>query len=201
LYTRWNIQEPAFNYTNLQFSLNWKVSDFVEDRFMDYRIYDGFGCKEGSNDITEESNDLINGTAYLFTPGIIPSALTPHNPGPTSGSGERSVHLRLSIQSANIAESPIFADDATQAQTRAEVRFCVRYSLWNDYPLLEDSLEVSFQETLIYFEVDLTDGFEVGGIQVADAEKGLETANIACEVIGYECYENRTAISDPGFLR
>jgi hypothetical protein len=201
---RWNIQEPTFNYNNtdLQFSLNWKVSDFIQDKHMYYRIYDGFECKDGgADDITESSND-INGTYYLYTSGLVVSTLTPYNSNPdTSGSGERNAHLHLSIEGANIADSPIYGDRTNGAQAAAQVRFCVRYSLWNDHPNNDNSVEVNFQETVITFDVDLTDGFEVAAIDVKPKDENIETANVACEVIGYECNPDNTPITNPGYVR
>jgi hypothetical protein len=48
-------------------------------------------------------------------------------------------------------------------------------------------VEVNFLETLLTLFVDLTDGFQIGAIEVAPKDRLVRTANQAYEVNGYEC--------------
>jgi hypothetical protein len=180
----------------------WQVSDYMQDGNILYSIYEGHDCKEGgATDITESSN--YNGGYYLYTPGIQASSSTPYNPDPaTSGSGLRDMHLHLSIQSDKISQSPIYTDKVdADGKVSGNVQFCIRFHLFNDNPALADSLEVNFIESLIDFNADLSDGFEVGPISVTPKVNNAETANDACEVIAYECDEENQELDVQGVLR
>ena len=48
---------------------------------------------------------------------------------------------------------------------------------------------------------DLTDGFEIGAVTVEDRKKLEKTAFLDCEIIAYECDDNKVALETPGFLR
>ena len=171
---------------------------------MKYRIYDGFACAEGSNDITASSNDVNGGTVYLLTSGIQSNINTTYNSNPlTSGSGMRDMFLHLTIQPSTISSSPIYTEEKVNKQLFALVNFCVRFSLYNDDANLASAIEVNFQETLISFRADLTDGFNLdnNGITVVPKDKTTQTANIACEVIGYECTLDNKPLANPGYLR
>lgn len=51
-------------------------------------------------------------------------------------------------------------------------------------------VEVNFLETLVTLTVDLTDGFEIGAIDVGPKDRLLQTADRAYVVRGYECSAN-----------
>jgi hypothetical protein len=198
----WNITEPTFEYDSLQFSLMWQVSDYIQDKNILYSIYAGHDCKDGGGtDITESSN--YNDEYYLYTPGIQASGSTPYNSDPaTSGSGLRDMHLHLSIQSDKISTSPIYRDRVNaEGEVSGTVQFCIRFCLFNDSPALADSLEVNYIESLIDFNADLSDGFEIGLISVIPKNKNDETANDACEVLAFECDEENQELEVQGVLR
>ena len=69
----WNISDPLFDYIDSTFQLQWEVSDYIQDRFLSYTIYDGWDCKEGSNDITEAINSY-GSELYMQNLGIQPDA-------------------------------------------------------------------------------------------------------------------------------
>ena len=48
---------------------------------------------------------------------------------------------------------------------------------------------------------DLTDGFQIGNVSVEDRKKLEKTEFLDCEIIAYECDENKVALEIPGFLR
>jgi hypothetical protein len=183
--------------------LGWKVSDYIQDRFATVTVYDGFECKEGSNDITDKISDIQSGTAYFQTLGVRPDSATPYEPDPnTTGDGVRDMRLFLSIQANGITKSPIYSETTTNdGEVKATIAFCVRFSSYNEDPDETGAVEVNFRETLITLFVDLTDGFQVGEIFVQDKLKGQATASIACEVVGYECDLENQELENPGFLR
>jgi hypothetical protein len=183
--------------------LGWKVSDYIQDRFATFTVYDGFECKEGSNDITDKISDIQSGNAYFQTLGVRPDSATPVETDPkTVGDGVRDMRLFLSIQANGISRSPIYSETTTNnGEIKAEIAFCVRFSLYNEDPDETGAVEVNFRETLITLYVDLTDGFQVGEIFVQDKLKGQETASIACEIVGYECDDQNQPLENPGYLR
>jgi hypothetical protein len=175
----------------------WQVSDFIQDDYVDYRVYDGFDCKEGAEDITVEMNDNTNdGDVYLYTTGVRADAGTVGNP-------LRDMRLFLNIQSETISKfNKIYKEEMVGGQLFANIDFCVRFSLWTQKSDQPDAIEVNFHEVLVSFKADLTDGFEVADIAVTNKDKTQETANIACEVTGYECEKGSNApLANPGYLR
>jgi hypothetical protein len=88
-----------------QLVLGWKVSDYIQDSFATFNVYDGFECEEGSNDITDKISDIQNGDAYFQTLGLRPDSTTPYEADPnTSGDGVRDMRLFLSIQANGITK-------------------------------------------------------------------------------------------------
>ena len=72
----WRISEPNFNFNKdtSQFELNFDFSDFIQDKFASVSIYDGYGCKDGSNDITEKITRETRNFGHLpFVLGLIES--------------------------------------------------------------------------------------------------------------------------------
>jgi hypothetical protein len=197
---RWDIKEPGFGYNDLQFSLNWKVDDFIQDKFIKYTLFDGFDCKEGSNDITSNSNDIPNESVWLQTLGL-------HNNNVTSTNGVKDIFLFLSIQTETISSSPIYSERTSTGggTLSADVKFCIRFSLWTEDPgVNSNAIEVNFLESLITFTADLTDGFQIdaeNGIVVDNKEKNKVTDNVGCEVIAYECDLQNQPLANAGFLR
>lgn len=183
--------------------MGWKVSDYVQDRFATFTVYDGFDCKEGSNDITDKISDIQSGDAYFQTFGVQPDSTTLYDPDPnTTGDGVRDMRLFLSLQVKEITKAPIYSETRTNnGEVKATIAFCVRFSLYNEDPDETGAVEVNFRESLITLFVDLTDGFQVGEIFVQDKLKSRETASIACEVIGYECDLQNQELDNPGYLR
>jgi hypothetical protein len=165
---------------------------------MKYTLYDGFDCKEGSNDITINSNDIPNDSVWLQTLGL-------HNNDVTSTNGVKDTFLYLSIQPETISSSPIYSERTTGGTLYADVKFCVRFSLWTEDPEVNsNAIEVNFLESLITFTADLTDGFQIdeeNGIVVDNKEKNEATDNVGCEVLAYECDLQNQPLTNPGFLR
>merc|ERR1712137_386520 len=87
------------------------------------------------------------------------------------------------VVAANTTYPGFYTESVINNQQTAEIRFCVRFSLWTPGA----AMEVNFLETLITLTVDLTDGFEIGAITVDPKDRVVRTANQAYEVIGYEC--------------
>ena len=125
---------------------------------------------------------------------------TPYNPDPaTSGEGKRDVRLFLALQPTVAQSNLLYYEE--NGQNMAKMDFCVRFSLWNDDPSAPNALEVNFQETLVQFIADLTDGFEIAVVNAESNEKNEETAFLGCEIIAYECDRQNRRLPNPGYLR
>ena len=199
---RWNISKPDFSYIDHEFILEWRVSDYVQDRFATFTVYDGWDCKAGNNDITDTITDYNNNDVYFQNLGLQPDPNTPPASGENAGLGSRDMALFLAIEPI-AAESPIFyyTESEDGAQLRGRMDFCVRFSLYNEDPALEDSVEVNFQETLIAFYADLTDGFNITDVTVTPSDEIEKDAYVACEIIAYECDRQNQRLENPGYLR
>jgi hypothetical protein len=163
---RFNITEPKFEYSDLRFSLEYGVSDFVEGiEFVGYELYDT-GCRYNDGDppnpVTLETTVTIREIADLL---------------------DKTVGLEIIIDPDSIQADPYLWDEAT-----SQVQFCVRMMLFVD-----GSIEVNFLETVIYLDVDLTDGFEVTGFGTSAKERIQKNANMAYDVEAYLCdkYNNQ----------
>jgi hypothetical protein len=53
----------------------------------------------------------------------------------------------------------------------------------------------------VTFFVDLTDGFQIGNVVVEDKAKLERTAFVDCEIIAYECDDDKQLLEEPGYLR
>jgi hypothetical protein len=198
---KWRIEDPDFNFEDHKFMLRWRVSDFVQDHQATYRIYDGVECKEGANDVTEGINDWNNNNAYMQNMGLRPDNSTLYNPG-SNGEGIRDMRLFLAIQ-PTAQNAPIFYyEDGNEL--KAKIEFCIRFSLYNGEAEEEDSpdvVEVNFQETIVTFTADMTDGFEIQDVVVKPADRDKKEAFIGCKIEAYECDRDNVAVENPGYLR
>ena len=48
---KWNISEPQFDHSGVEFDLDYKVSDFITDDMVTYSIWDE-NCEEGGYEVT-----------------------------------------------------------------------------------------------------------------------------------------------------
>jgi hypothetical protein len=176
--------------------LEWQVSDFIQDRYASYSVYDGHDCKEGSTDITATISNYNKNNIYFQNLGLQPDGSTP----PNSGLGYRDIRLFLGVQ-PTAAESPIFYYTDDEGGLKAKMDFCVRFSLYNEDPDDPNSVEVNFQETLVAFYADLTDGFEITDVTVKSKDQIERDAYVQCEIDAYECDDNNEPLVNPGYLR
>jgi len=175
---KWNISEPTFVHSGVEFDLSYPVSDYIEDSMVSFSLWDT-NCQEGEYEVTSGfiSATLVGNPAFV----------------PQDGDGQRTLglSLRLESQYAN-QEQDILYFYNDQSSASAEISFCVRFSL--GYP--SRGIEVNFIEMLVYLSVDLSDGFEIAEVQLQpvgnevgfDQDTGVEA---------YFCDENGEMI-DPG---
>jgi hypothetical protein len=166
---KWNITDPSFGYEGLHFDLDYQVSDFIDEDMLTYKIFDK-DCQEGGKVVTifDAYNEPLTGTFV-----------------PSGGLGERMLALGIDIDAETItSDSNIYSEDVAPGAVTAQIDFCVRFSLWTK---TEDPIEVNFLETLVVLYVDLSDGFDIGEVNVAPKIKLINTANQVYLIDGYQC--------------
>ena len=166
---KWNITDPSFEYVGLHFDLDYQVSDFIDDDMYTYALFDK-NCQEGGNPVTilASSHEPLTGD-FLANGGL----------------GERVLALDIDVDAETITSDPnIYSEDVAPGAVTAQIDFCVRFSLWTK---TEDPIEVNFLETLVVLYVDLSDGFDIGEVNVAPKLKGFNTANQVYLIDGYQC--------------
>ena len=168
----WNISEPTFTYSSLSFDLDYVVSGFILDSMAGYSMWDT-GCKEGGN--------TVPSTELAVVKSLDPSWTT------QNANLQRTIALNITVNPSTISKAPIYKEGKNGAnQTIANISFCVRFSL-DTPPSVTPTIEVNFLETLVTLNVDLTNGFSIGSINVAPKQKLTKTANQAYHVEGYQC--------------
>jgi len=100
----------------------------------------------------------------------------------------RNATIIAAFNPQTVTNSLIYNDTSRNGQASAQIRFCMRFGLWTTRDMgVKTPVEVNFLETLVTLTVNLTDGFEIGAINVAPKNRLVRTANQAYEVRGYEC--------------
>jgi hypothetical protein len=171
---KWNITDPVFEYDGLHFDLDYQVTDFINDNMVTYSVFDK-DCKEGGkavlDTVLQSSKELLTDT---------------WNEAGDSGVGERMLAIDIDLNAATITTDPnIYSEDTTPGSVTAQIDFCVRFSLQTDTS--PNEIEVNFLETLVTLYVDLSDGFEIGEVNVAPKIKVINTANQVYLIDGYQC--------------
>jgi hypothetical protein len=155
---KWNIAGHTFAYDGLHFDLDYQVSDFINDNMVTFAIYDRH-CQEGGNSV---SNTILKAQKQILTNTYVANG----------GAGQRMLALDIDIDAATITTDPnIYREDTTRSgAVTAQIDVCVRFSLQTD--TTPNQIEVNFRETLVTLHVDLSDGFEIGEVNVASNDNG-----------------------------
>ena len=115
---RYGIRTPVNNDWNQdQLTLKYKLSDYILNDSISYRLYDGLKCREGSNDITGNNQYLV-------------MTLVPPDDGGANlnneGRGTRQFDLRVELNKGLIADAPFFKPQGLEA---AVLEYCVGLSV------------------------------------------------------------------------
>ena len=175
---KWNITGPTFGSNQLEFQLNYTVSDFIIPDMIQHQLYDS-QCAEGG--VTLPPSIL---TAEVTADMSVPAGL---------GDDTRQVKITITIDPETISETSIYSEEVVDNQVKATIVFCHRFML---FTTSMTPIEVNFRETVVTFFVDLTDGFEIGAVEVEDKDKLIRTATQVYEVEGYQCDFTNQRLSD-----
>ena len=175
---KWNITGPTFGSNQLEFQLNYTVSDFIIPDMIQHQLYDS-KCAEGG--VLLPPSTL---TAQVDTDMSVPAGL---------GDDLRQVKISITIDPDTISDTSIYSEEVVDNQVKATIVFCHRFML---FTTSVTPIEVNFRETVVTFYVDLTDGFEIGAVEVEDKDKLIRTATQVYEVEGYQCDFTNQRLSD-----
>jgi hypothetical protein len=189
---KWNLTEPTFVYDANTFSLMFPVTDFIVKGQAQYSLWTSPDCQSDGGTSLDESAIFSNHELFS-NPALV--AGTQDNSGVFSG---RSAQINVTfdpqeISSQDAIDAGIYSQEVVDNQQIATIKFCVRFGLWTTTAMgVMTPVEVNFLETLLTLFVDLTDGFQIGAIEVAPKDRLVRTANQAYEVNGYECSATST---------
>jgi hypothetical protein len=183
---KWNLTDPSFAYDSNTFNLTFPVTDFISTGMSQFSLWTAPGCQsDGGTSLT--TSDVWSSAPQLLENQALIS-------GPSTDSGAftgRNATIIAAFDPQKVSSSIIYRDTSVDGQASAEIRFCMRFGLWTTTDMgVTTPVEVNFLETLVTLTVDLTDGFEIGAINVAPKDRLVRTANQAYEVRGYECTAN-----------
>ena len=168
---RWKIALGGVSYEGLVFELHYNVSDYIDERLVAYTIYDGPGCSASANFITQLNYFKV--------------WVTEDDTAVGGGLGTREITLNTQINATSITQSRVY----TEANSEAQINFCVRLSLYNTNATDPLATEVNYYETAISLVVDLQDTFSIQSQVVQPKDKGVETASDAFFLEAFVCDE------------
>ncbi len=186
---KWNLTDPTFVYDSNTFSLTFPVTDFINSGMAQYSLWTAPDCQSDGGTSLDGSNiwattpELVENAALLAA-SVFGTAGTQLDSGVFNG---REATINAAFDPQTISQSDIYVEEVIDNQVIAEIRFCIRFGLWTTEQMVNTPVEVNFLETLVTLTVDLTDGFEIGAIEVEPKDRLVRTANQAYEVRGYEC--------------
>jgi hypothetical protein len=191
---KWNLTDPTFAYDANTFNLTFPVTDFISTGMSKFSLWTAPGCQsDGGTPLTDRTD------IWKTAPTLLENeALKTGTSGDSGDFTGRNATIIATFNPQNVSKSVIYNDTSVNGQASAEIRFCMRFGLWTTEEMVNTPVEVNFLETLVTLTVDLTDGFEIGAINVEPKDRLVRTANQAYEVVGYECKDDAqfTAFTD-----
>jgi hypothetical protein len=204
---KWNIREPSLIFENLTFNLTFGVSDYIKGDLgmVKYTVWDE-NCESGTSTDTDDAVQIWDSATGVVSGqnGVLSvvdnvtsllAATTTETSGlvvPTGGNSMQDVAINITLDSSSIRQnSDIYTEDTTTiGAVTAEIRFCFRFELHTPNNLDIDPFEVNFLETIVTLSIDLSDTFDITGIDVAVRDIVVRTANINYGVRAYQCHDN-----------
>jgi len=171
---KFDIRGPVFEYSSLDFTMDFKVSDFMDDTMVGYTLYDGLNCKDGGD------NDITTNSGYLSSQLLFSDTTIPIIRG--DGSGERTVKVTANLNPNKLVDSSIYHEDDinndgsdnTNNHRSATIDFCIRFGVYNMDKDSSNAMEVNFLENpvtlTINFSGDIAINMEITKSNFAEAE-------------------------------
>jgi len=181
LQKRFAIEGPLHSYEDLTFTMEYEISDFIDDSMIGYTLYDGHKCKDG--DGFGGDNDITLNAGYIL------HKIRTDNAPPGDGSGTRSVKLSSKVIVPDISYTPLYRTDS---EGNGVVKYCVRMGVFNTDRNEPMSMEINFLETLVTLSINMS-GDIVIEAELSNAEPLLEMNAQGVAVDAYICdYDDNT---------
>lgn len=144
---RYGIRSVDYNWDSEEVILSYRLSDYIMDNSINYKLYDGLACRTDSNDITRDNS-------YLFM-----EFEKPNDAGynlANKGTGTRGpFDLRIAINKATITDAPFFVPVGLNT---GQLNFCVGLAVnYNKIDWWNKEEEVNAVETAIQMTIDMSD--------------------------------------------
>jgi hypothetical protein len=166
---KWNIAEPMFDYESLKFTLDFEISDFIAST-----------TQVQSTLFLDDCTGTYNGNALADVVGTAFTSI--------DGDGKQNIAVEIDIDPTKISsETDIYSEIDGIGVLTADVDFCVRVGLHTPAAAGED--EINYLETIIRFDVDLSDGFNITSVSVEPRDKCALAAEDQFLVEGYFCQD------------
>ena len=143
---RFRIDGPDYEYDDLQFLMEFEVSDFIKDNMLEYKLYDGMNCKDGGD------NDITDNDGYLL------SRIRTDNTPNGDGTGSRKVKVHSQIVGNQIKDSDIYR---TNDDGDVLVEYCLRFGVYNQDKKEPMSFETNFLEIPVRLTIDMVGDFSI----------------------------------------
>lgn len=110
---RYGIRSVYHDWDQDSVTLQYKLSDYIMDNSIQYRLYDGLDCRNSNKDITRDGNWLF---IDLKLPADGGADLT------NDGRGSRDVDIHFTLNKGEISEAPFFLPNGLE---KARLNFCM----------------------------------------------------------------------------
>jgi len=178
LQKRFSINGPENTYDDLQFNMDFEVSDYMNDSMIGYALYDGLNCKDGGD------NDITVNDGYLS------SRVRTDNAPIGDGSGSRTIKVQSEIVPPGIVESGIYRSDK---DGNGVVEYCLRFSVYNMDKDDPNAFESNYIEMPIKLVIELNGGFSVNAA-VSNVDTVLQEASEDIAVEAYICDNDENVV-------
>ena len=171
------IEGPENSYESLTFTMDFRISDLIEDNMIGYSLYDGHNCKDGGD------NDITDNNGYLL------HRIRTDNTPPGDGSGTRTIKIASKVVPIEITNSTIYTTDSDD---NGVVKYCLRMGVYNMDRSDPMSMEVNFLEIPIMLTLRLSGDFRIdAALSMIDPLLDAATEGVAVEA--YICdYDDNT---------
>jgi hypothetical protein len=191
LAARWNLTEPTYAFDSNQFTLDFPVTDFIVDGQARYTLWTSPDCQSDNGKLLQTSSFFthsVTGNADLLAGASLDSGAF------TGRSAQVNVTINpYSISSQDAVTDGVYSEEVVNNQQIATIKVCVRFGLWTTTSMgVNTPIEVNFLESMLTLFVDLTDGFQIGDIEIEAKDRLIRTENQAYGVDGYECSATST---------
>lgn len=178
----WKITDPvpSIQPSAKKVTFEYTIDSALEKENLGYKVFTDVECKQGEQTASAFDTPIAADNGLSFAGSF------------TSPKG--TIVATLKPAGLSVGSSSYYTEDVINGQTRAKIQFCIRFSLF----LPAGNVEVNFQESIIIIFVDLTDGFQVTGIDVAPKERLIRTSTQAYEVTAQLCTNTPTIDSVTG---